>query len=108
MASYYLATSRDPAVNTFVIFSGGLGVPDDRRMDSIKNFIKIKKIKILDIYGSEDHKHVVAAVIKRQKLARKYQGNRYHMMKIEGAGHFYRGKEDKLISQLVQWLDKNL
>lgn len=108
MASYYLATSRDPAVKAFVIISGGPGVPDDVRMDSVRNFTKIKNVKILDLCGGEDRKHVLTTIARRQELARQYQANQYRIMKLRGADHFYRGKEDQLAKVIAAWLDKNI
>jgi pimeloyl-ACP methyl ester carboxylesterase len=108
MASYYLATIKDPAVKVFAIVSGGFGVPKDTYMDSMENFKKLKNVDILDIYGSEDRKMVLKVVSKRKMVGPKLFGSRYHDIKIEGAGHFYRERTDQLLNQLKSWLDKDL
>jgi dienelactone hydrolase len=107
MASYYLAGGGDPAVKTFVIISGGPGVVNDTRMDSVKNYVMMEKLNILDIIGSEDLDFVSKTATKRQKLAGKNQSNHYASIKIPGADHFYRGQEDVLANKVSAWLDKN-
>ena len=105
MASYYLAGGGDPSIKSFVIISGGPGVPDDARMDSMRNFVTLKKLNILDVFGSEDLDYVTATVTKRRSLARKNHINHYASIEIPGADHFYRGEEDVLTNKLVGWLN---
>jgi alpha/beta superfamily hydrolase len=108
MGSYYLANKPDPAVTVFAIISGGPGVPGDSRMDSLENFRRIKNVAILDVYGSEDQKAVLEAASERRKLSRDIEQSRYQSLEIEGAGHFYQGKQEELVSELGGWLDKSL
>jgi len=108
MASYYLANGMDHAVKGFVILSGGPGVPKDVRMDSLKNFTTMKNLKILDVYGSEDRDEIFKSVTDRQKLAGKNQSSHYQSIRIMGADHFYRSKEDVLSDRLGQWLEGNI
>jgi hypothetical protein len=108
MGSYYLATASDPAVRAFAIVSGGLGVPGDARMDSLGNFKKLNNVAILDVYGSEDEQSVLKAVSERRRLSQDIDGRRYQDLEIDGADHFYRGKQEELVSELSSSLDKIL
>ncbi len=107
MASYYLASARDPLVKAYVIISGGPGTPGDSRADSLENFKKIKTISILDLYGSEDLKLVTESIKKRGPIGEKLHGDRYQIIKINGANHFYHGKQDELIKAFSGWIDKS-
>ena len=108
MGSYYLATKRDPAVRVFAIVSGGPGVPGEARMDSLENFRKINGVAILDVYGSEDEKSVLQAVNERRRLSQTIEGGSYQQLEIDGAGHFYRGKQEDLVTEFSTALDKIL
>lgn len=108
MASYYLATASDPAVKVFAIVSGGPGVPGDARMDSLENFKKITDVTIVDVYGSEDEKSVLSAASERKRLSQGSDGDRYQAIEIEGAGHFYQGKQEELVTVLNDKLDEIL
>ena len=108
MAFYYLATTRDPSVNTFAILSCGTGIPKDARSDTLENFKKIRGVNIVDVYGSEDTEKVLSALTQRQSLAPEVHGKRYQNLKINGAGHFYREKQHELINELSAMLDRNI
>jgi len=106
MATYYVAETRDPAVDTLVLVSGGPGVISDKRMNEIANLGRVHGVSVLDIYGSEDFPYVVDSVIKRQTLDFKKNGSRYEKVAIKGADHFYRDVEPKLVQKFVQWIDE--
>lgn len=106
MASYYLATHHDPDVKGFAIISGGEGVPNDERMDSVKNFQKINGIAVIDIRGGEDQERIRELVNQRQEISSKHRSNRYETLVIPGAGHFYRGHESELVADLDDWLQR--
>jgi pimeloyl-ACP methyl ester carboxylesterase len=108
MGSYYLASKSDPSVAVFAIISGGPGVPGDTRMDSLENFRKIRNVAILDVYGSEDQQSVLEAASERRKLAQNSEHSRYQELEIDGAGHFYQGKQEELVAELSDRLDKSL
>ena len=93
---------------TFAILGGGFGVPGDTYMDSLEHFKKIKNVKIVDVHGSEDRKPVLDVIKKRKVLSIKLHKNRYQLLKIEGANHFYRDKQDELTNSLSSWLDENI
>ena len=107
MAAYYLASVKDPLVKAYVSVSGGPGAPGDSRMDSLENFKKIDTISIFDLYGGEDIKRVLDNMKKRGPVGKKLHGERYKMLKINGANHFYHGKQDELVKAFSRWIDKN-
>jgi len=106
MASFYLSTQRDPAVKTFAIISGDFGVPKDTLMDSINHFRNIKGVNIIDIYGSDDLKPVLEAIRIRRPLGKKLHKDHYHLIKVHGANHFYRDKQEELVNVLNTELSK--
>lgn len=108
MAFYYLATQKDPAVKTFAILSCGTGVAKDARSNTIENFKRIQNVNIVDVYGSEDTQKVLGALTQRKSIGPEIHGTRYQNLKINGAGHFYREKQNELINQLSAMLDKNI
>lgn len=108
MASYYLSTIQEPAVKAFAILSGGFGIPGEDNMDSLENFKKINNTRIVDIYGSEDRQPVLDVIKKRKELAKQLHKSRYQLIKVHGANHFYRGKENELVNALNGWLDNNM
>jgi len=106
MASYYLSTKNDPTVKVFAILSLGFGMPKITNMNSLKNFKKIKNVRIIDVYGSEDRKPVLDAITVRSPLGKKIHKGQYQKLKIEGANHFYNGKQNELINELNVRLTK--
>lgn len=106
MATYYLASKKDPTVKAFVAVAFGPGHPDDPRMDSYKNFSKVT-IPTLDIYGSADFDRNLRGVDKRRKVAKKSGNTKFRQVKIEGANHFFSGMDDVLLQRVRGWLKKN-
>ena len=100
MASYYLSTKNDPTVKVFAMLSGGFGMPKVTNMDSLEHFKKIKNVRIIDVYGSEDRKPVLEAIIVRNPLGKKMHQGHYQQLKIEDANHFYNGKQNELVNRL--------
>lgn len=108
MASYYLVTNKDPAVKMFAILSAASGVPSNPKMDNFEHFQAMKNIIILDVQGSEDTKAVKAAIKKRKSIGNKVHGMRYQSLKIEGANHFYKDRQDILTTELERWMSINI
>ena len=106
MATYYLATKKDPAVRAFVAIAFGPGYPEDPRMESYKNFAKVT-IPTLDIYGSQDFERNLKGVDKRRKVAKKSGNKDFQQVRIEGANHFFSGMDDALLQRVRGWLKKN-
>lgn len=106
MASYYLSSQHNPAINTFAIISSDIGIPSQPYMDSLAHFRKIKNIHIVDIYGSEDNKRVLDTVAIRKSLGEKLYGKHYQSLEINGADHLYRKKPINLVNGLNVALSK--
>ena len=106
MASYYLATKHAPEVKTYVIISGGMGVTNYEHTHILGNLKKIPNINIVDIFGSEDHPRVMENLKKRKSFIRKAQFKTYSTLRIHGANHFYRDKQDLLVEKLNIKLSK--
>ncbi len=108
MASYYLVTKKDPAVKAFAIISGGQGVPNDPNMDIYEHFKQITNVVILDVRGSKDTDGVKAAYKKRKSIGNSIHGMHYQTLKIEGANHFYKEKQEALITELEKLMSKDI
>ena len=100
MALSYLANKPDGTVKAVAILSGGGGVPGDKYADSLATFQKISNVEIIDVYGSMDHENVFKQLISRKSIGMKKHKQHYHVLKIEGANHFYRDRQDELVEAL--------
>lgn len=107
MAIYYLAAQPDPAVKAMISAASGPGWPDAPAMDSLSNFKKVT-IPFVDIYGTDDSERIKNAVQARGKIARETGKKGYSQFKIEGANHFFAGKDNELVDTVSTWLDKNM
>ena len=104
MSSHYLASQPNHPVRAFV----GIGMNQNRieTMDNASNLTKIK-IPVLDLYGSNDLKGVLASIEKRATGAAKADNNQYQQIEVEGADHFFNGKADLLVERVGDWLDQH-
>lgn len=59
-------------------------------------------LPILDLYGSEDLEGVLGSAQDRAKQA--VNNADYRQVMVEGADHFFNGKEDDLYAQVQSWL----
>lgn len=101
MTAYYLATG-DHGVAGFV----AIGMPDGIPNSDIQNAEMVPKITapILDLYGSDDSPDVLAAVPQREKVKSAGSGGPYWSRSVEGANHFFDGKEDALVETVDAWM----
>lgn len=103
MAAYYLA-NQDSRAKAFI----AIGMPA-RHTDkpeatkiSAATTLKLIKIPVLDLYGSEDLENVLTSIKERKSAA---AGNKeYSQQKIPKANHFFDGKNAELVSAVNQWL----
>lgn len=107
MSMYYLAGQPDPTVKAMISTAGGPGWPEFPSMDSLNNFKKVT-IPFVDIYGTEDSERIRNAVQARGKIARETGKKDYSQYKIEGANHFFAGKDDELVDTVSNWLENNM
>jgi pimeloyl-ACP methyl ester carboxylesterase len=101
MAACDLATG-DHGVAGFV----AIGMPDGIPNSTTQNVGMVPKITapMLDLYGSDDFPDVLAAVAQRGKVKSAGSGGPYWSKSVEGAKHFFDGKEDALVETLDAWL----
>ncbi len=101
MASYYLAENDHP-IKSFVAIGMAAGSKDPR-MDNAASFQNIS-ISMLDLYGSRDQDDVIRASSARASAAQKAGFKAYKQMQVDGADHFFDGKEDVLVDTVRDWL----
>jgi pimeloyl-ACP methyl ester carboxylesterase len=101
MAAHYLAGgARD--VGAFVAI-GMSGRADEPRMDAV-SFLRKIHIPVLDLYGSNDLPQVLKSVEQRAAAARAASNTAYRQIRVEGADHFFDGKNDALLNTVSDWL----
>lgn len=101
MSSYYLSKSKH-RVSGFVAIGMG-ATQKDSHLNSA-NALKSIQIPVLDIYGSDDLPGVLETRDSRKKAGTHNRG--YSQKMIQGAEHFFDGKNDVLINAIDQWLLK--
>lgn len=102
MATYYLSKNKADVIG-FV----GIGMPDlhtDKRMMTTESLKKIS-LPVLDIYGSDDLESILKTS-KQRKASAKQAGNKnYKVVVVEGADHFFKGKDKELIEKTAEWME---
>ena len=101
MVSYY--PSRYPSDVKGLIAIGMGATQKDRHVNSAESLNKVT-IPLLDLYGDDDLPGVLETVDVREADAA--HNVRYSQQVIEGANHFFDGVEDKLISAVVDWVQR--
>ena len=107
MATVYLARYRDARIKAFV----GIGLKamqqpvEYRVLDNTVSLLKIN-VPVLDIYGSQTIKPILDSVDRRAQVYNRAGHAQSRLIKIEGADHFYQEFEDKLLENIVTWLDE--
>lgn len=106
MTASYLASHPDAAkrIQAFVAIGMRDGHGNDERMHTAA-FLKQLSLPTLDLYGTEDKEAVDTA--KARLDAGRTQGV-YEQTAEAGADHFFRGKNDRLLEIVVQWLDAHV
>jgi pimeloyl-ACP methyl ester carboxylesterase len=100
MAAHYLAGgARD--VTAFVAVGMG-GRADEPRMDTV-SFLRKIHIPVLDLYGSNDLPQVLKSVEQRAAAAHAAGNTAYRQIRVEGADHFFDGKDDTLLTTVSDW-----
>lgn len=102
MASYYLANNKRPVAALIGVgMSTGSGDP---RTDTAVSLQSIR-IPVLDLYGSNDLETVRNYASKRAEAANRAGNEGYEQIKVQGANHFFDGKEEELIETVSTWLE---
>jgi len=107
MTLYYLNNKSEPVIKAIISVAAGPGYEGDPRTDIATNFSKIK-IPFLDVYGSADEPRIHNSVKKRTQIAHKLGKKNYTVIEVQGANHFFHGKQDELVRIMNNWLEKTL
>ncbi len=103
MAAYYLA-SGDRPVKAFVGVAMSLGLSQGRIDDA--DYLKKIHLPVLDLYGSKDLEAGVKGAAARAAAA---AGNAaYQQTEVQGAGHFFDGKDKELVRIVSEWLNRTV
>lgn len=103
MGSYYLSKNKADVLG-FV----GVGMPDlydDARMKNTES-LKHISLPVLDIYGSGDLESVLKPSAQRKASAKQAGNKNYTVIVVEGADHFFKGKDKELVEKTAEWLEK--
>lgn len=104
MGAYYLSANDKTAIRAFV----GIGMSrnkTDKRMDTPRLLEKIS-LPVLDIYGEQDMFSVLNSAKQRVNAAEEAGNKFYFPLRIPGADHFFRDREEVLVKRIWGWLNR--
>ncbi|MGD8558712.1 MAG: DUF3530 family protein [Gammaproteobacteria bacterium] len=104
MAGYYLAQKDQPAIKAAVLIGFGNMLQDEKSPLNSLNIIRNIKVPVLDLYGANDLKPVLEYAPKRKQAMQTMSNKVYQQQKVEGANHFFQGKEMELVKIVDSWL----
>jgi len=103
MGAYFMADNKDPAVKAFVAVSvSGTSSKAPWYLNSLPKI----KTPVLDIYGSDDLKPVLSATAKKAEIAKASGNKHYDQVEVDGADHFFKGKNNELVKQVADWIKR--
>ncbi|RCX31346.1 alpha/beta fold hydrolase [Thioalbus denitrificans] len=105
MASDYLA-GGDRGVAAFVGIGMGAGATRPGRTDNARSLARIT-LPVLDLYGSADLEDVVGSAGLRAAAAAQAGNDAYTRQQVDGANHFFDGRDDALLAAVSGWLEAN-
>ncbi len=103
MAAYFMAGKPDPAVKAMIVVGVSGRLAPGANVNFLQSLQTIQ-IPVLDIYGSEDLKAVLDTASKRASTAEKAGNKHYQQTMVPDADHFFKGKSDILVKQVVNWI----
>jgi pimeloyl-ACP methyl ester carboxylesterase len=103
MAMHFVTQSPDKIRGVVAI--GMVMNPEDDQ-DPVSLAIEKSEIPILDLYGSRDHLEVVDTAPLRRAIALRNDRNRYRLVEVTGADHFFTGIQEELSHRVAAWLNK--
>lgn len=105
MVAHYLSQESQQHISGWVAIGMGPGLGNT----AINNLAALESISlpILDLYGSADLEHVLASAKQRAAAAQKQAGHSYRQVRVEGANHFFQGREAALGQAVLEWLDRH-
>ena len=107
MATDYLTKHRETRIKAFV----GIGMKamkqtvEYRVLDNAESLQKIK-LPVLDVYGSKTIEEVLYSADRRAHAINRTGHVKSRQIKLEGTGHFFQGYEDKLLDNIVLWMNQ--
>jgi len=102
MTAYSLARGSEP-VEGFIAIGMGPGIANGP-MDNLQHLGKIS-VPMLDLYGSEDLKEVIASA-EHRRAAAMGSNKGYTQQQVAGADHFFEGEEALLLEAVSSWLQQ--
>lgn len=103
MTAYYLSKSKAD-IKGFVAI-GMAAFADDPRMNSTRALETIK-MPVLDLYGDDDLDAIIEGIDDRAVSAMKAGNKKFTQIEVDGANHFFDGKENILVKTVADWLEK--
>lgn len=103
MAAYYLRGNPDSSIKALV----AVGATGSHFKDKDKNYLKSLttiKVPVMDIFGAIDEPDVIETADKKVAVAREAGNKNYTQIKVEGADHFFNGKQDVLVQLINDWI----
>ena len=103
MGTYYLSQNKADILG-FV----GISMPDlsgETRMMPTESLKKVN-LPVLDLYGSDDLESVLTTSEQRKASAKQAGNKNYTVVIVDGADHFFRGKNEALIEKTAEWINK--
>ncbi len=103
MGAYYLANT-ETTVNGFIAIGLSTGFKDTA-MDNLAHLSAVS-VPVLDLFGTEDLDNVIKFAQARRDSAN--PNISYQQITVDGADHFFDGKEGQLLEQVLDWIKNNL
>ena len=100
MAVYSLAVAPSANVDSLVIIGMSPGIRGNENIEHLGSV----DLPVLDLYGSNDLDAVLASVGARA-AAGKAASESFRQLRVEGANHFFQGRETQLVQQVVDWIE---
>jgi alpha/beta superfamily hydrolase len=103
MGAHYMANKVDDAIVAFVAIGPSAGSKAD--VDYL-NSLKMIRHPLLEIYGSGDLPAVINTEAEKARVAKVAGLKNYKQVKVDGADHFFLGKNNELITPIKQWMNE--
>ncbi len=103
MGAYYLSNNKKTGIRAFV----GIGMSrstQDKKMDSPTSLANIN-IPLFDLYGEQDMGNILDSVERRANAAEQAGNKYYYQLRVPGADHFFRDREEVLVKRVRGWLN---
>lgn len=103
MAMHWVDLTADIRIQAFIGL--GMGATDYQQFMAKPFPLEKLKIPVLDLYGENDYPAVINMAPERQAGIRASGEPKSQQRVLEGANHYFTGKDDELIETVSDWLD---